>query len=350
MVEVDHIIIGQGICGTLLSRALMQAGRRVLVIDDNKPSTASKIASGIMNPVTGKRWVESWMTETFTSFAVDTYRALEVELQTPLLQQTDIVNFHYGNEQRALFEAKAVESEYLQTIDGSAYEQYFYFHHGGGVVQPCWLVDVAALLAKWKQYLMNGGSYKETTWDWEQLQVKDDGVIYNNIHARSVITCMGVADKTSPYFSRLPFSDNKGEALLVRIPGLPADTIYKRGFSIVPWEGDVFWVGASFEWQYDTVLPTEKFRHKVETQLQEWLRLPFEVIGHFAAERPTTMEYKPFVGMHPAQPCIGIMNGMGTKGCSMAPYFAQQLTEHLLHNTPILQDVNIQRFHKILLR
>jgi hypothetical protein len=42
------------------------------------------------------------------------------------------------------------------------------------------------------------------------------------------------------------------------------------------------------------------------------------------------------------------MNGMGTKGCSLAPWFARELANHLLLGTPIHPQADIGRFTKIL--
>jgi hypothetical protein len=52
--------------------------------------------------------------------------------------------------------------------------------------------------------------------------------------------------------------------------------------------------------------------------------------------------------LHPVHTCAGILNGMGTKGCSLGPLFAQQLTRHLLYNEPIMPDVDVRRFNRIL--
>jgi len=62
------------------------------------------------------------------------------------------------------------------------------------------------------------------------------------------------------------------------------------------------------------------------------------------------LERRPFVGLHPANPKVGILNGMGTKGCSLAPYFAKQLAEQLIFDKPISAEANINRFTKILMR
>jgi hypothetical protein len=52
--------------------------------------------------------------------------------------------------------------------------------------------------------------------------------------------------------------------------------------------------------------------------------------------------------MHPYFPQIGILNGFGTKGCSLAPYFAFALVQHLTNRHPILAEEAIKRFQTIL--
>ncbi|MEX0811237.1 MAG: FAD-binding protein [Chitinophagales bacterium] len=49
--KIKHLIIGQGIAGTLLSFRLMQAGEDFLIIDKNKSHTASHIAGASINPI-----------------------------------------------------------------------------------------------------------------------------------------------------------------------------------------------------------------------------------------------------------------------------------------------------------
>jgi glycine/D-amino acid oxidase-like deaminating enzyme len=77
---------------------------------------------------------------------------------------------------------------------------------------------------------------------------------------------------------------------------------------------------------------------------------PFAIVDHLAALRPATLERRPFIGLHPLHPAVGIFNGMGTKGCSLAPYFARQLVNLLVDNTPVQADADVQRFKRILSR
>ncbi|HMI63054.1 MAG TPA: hypothetical protein VK518_19185, partial [Puia sp.] len=120
--------------------------------------------------------------------------------------------------------------------------------------------------------------------------------------------------------------------------------------SMAPWQEGLYWVGSSYEWSFETMGPTESFRLKTEMALKEWVKLPFRVVDHIAAVRPATLERRPFVGFHPKYPAVGILNGMGTKGCSLAPYFARQMVDHLVKGSPIQPDADILRFTKVLSR
>ena len=149
----------------------------------------------------------------------------------------------------------------------------------------------------------------------------------------------------------LPFAPNKGEILLVEIPDLPAHHIYKKGMMLAPLvTPGQWWIGSNYAWEFDNANPTDEFRQTTEQLLKEWLKMPFRIINHRSGIRPATLERRPFVGLHPLHPTIGILNGMGAKGCSLAPFFARQLVYHLLYNKSLNPEADITRFQKILSR
>ena len=140
--------------------------------------------------------------------------------------------------------------------------------------------------------------------------------------------------------------------MIVEIAGLPDDNIYKKGLLMAPvWGKDsLYWIGSNYIWDFDNTDPTTEFRELTERSLREWLKLPYKIIDHHSGVRPATLERRPFVGIHPHCASIGILNGMGTKGCSLAPFFARQLTDHLLHGDVIAPEADVNRFNKILMR
>jgi glycine/D-amino acid oxidase-like deaminating enzyme len=73
---VDYLIIGQGISGTWLSYYLEKANRSFIVIDNDQPNSASRVAAGIINPVTGRRIVKTWMIDELLSFLIPAYEEL----------------------------------------------------------------------------------------------------------------------------------------------------------------------------------------------------------------------------------------------------------------------------------
>ena len=343
----DIIIVGQGISGTVLSSALMEQHQKVLVIDDGNKKAASKIASGVINPVTGRRIVKTWQIDAVMPAAVRIYKALENKLNTQIIQQCNIVNFHASEQMEKAFASRLAEdptflsSPSLSATITAAFDSPF----GHSVIDPCWLVHLENILAAWRQYLIEKKALIEDVFDFKKLGVTADQIIYKNYTANQIIFCEGAKGQENPYFKQLPFAPNKGEALLVKINDLDNRYIYKKAVSIVPWKDAVFWVGSNYEWDNYNDDPSPSFKEKTIAALNEWLTIPYEVVDHIAAIRPANTQRRPFVGMHPIYKNIGIFNGMGTKGCSLAPFFAEQLTSHILQQTALDNEASIDRFN-----
>jgi len=350
--QVDCLIIGQGLCGTLLSRRLIRSGKKVLVIDNGAVAASSRVAGGLINPVTGKRLVRTWLIEELLPFAVAEYNAIGKELNISALATHSLLDFHPTRDAQSTFSGRMeTESEYLHhAADEESWQQYFRFNYGIGIIHPCLLVDVHAMLNAWWQQLKSSNSLLEEDFSLNDCHITTDSVNYKDISAGCIIFCDGANSISNPWFDRLPWSKDKGEVLIASIPGLSRHNIYKQGIGIVPWKDDLFWIGASHDWKYTTTDPTPEFRQQVTTQLDYWLKLPYTIVDHITALRPANLDRKPFVGFHPTHRNIGIFNGMGGKGFSLAPYFAHQFAEHIVSGAPLLPDVDINRYARILCR
>ena len=186
----DYIIIGQGISGTFLSWYLINAGKKVLVIDEQKPFTASKVASGVINPVTGRRIVRTWMIETLMPFAFEAYTTIGNELGLSIISQKNILDFHPTPQMMLAFKERLPEeSDYLRVPQNeSTYQQYFNVTFGIGEINPCYLVDVNILLSEWRKKLKNQNSLLEEVFDVEQLITHNlEFITYNGITASKII-------------------------------------------------------------------------------------------------------------------------------------------------------------------
>jgi glycine/D-amino acid oxidase-like deaminating enzyme len=360
--QVEFLIVGQGICGSFLHLELERAGVDHLVIDEASPNTASRVAAGLINPVTGRRLVTTWMIDELLGFAREAYARLEPLLGAPFLKPVVVAECFPTPQMRLAFLKRLEEkADYLRLPeDERDLLDRFYYELGYGLIDSCYLVDLPALLAAVRRQMQGQGIIREERFDLAELVVGDEQVRYRDIEARRIVFCDGAAGFENRYFSQLPFAPNKGEALIVEIPGLRdrspgtgaanCEMVFKKGISLVPWQDDLYWAGSSYEWSFEHAQPTELFRQRTEATLRGWLKLPFRTLGHLASVRPATLERRPFVGFHPTHPTVGILNGMGTKGCSLAPYFAHQLVRHVLTGSPIRADADVKRFTRILSR
>jgi len=350
---VEFLVIGQGLSGSFLQFELERAGLSHFVIDEALPFSASRVAAGLINPVTGRRLVTTWMIDELLSFAREAYGRLAAVLGKEYLLPVRVVDLFPTAQMRLAFLKRMEEGgAYLRLpADERDLLDRFRYELGYGVIDPCYLVDVPGLLDACRQRMRGQGVLIEEHFEVGELIVEQERVRYRDMEARRIVFCDGAMGFDNPYFSRLPFAPNKGEALIVNVPGLEMKgMVVKRGISLVPWRDEHYWVGSSYEWSFERAGPTEVFRQRTEAVLRDWLKQPFQTMEHLAAVRPATLERRPFVGFHPAYPAIGILNGMGTKGCSLAPYFADELVRHVLTGHPIRADADVKRFTKVLSR
>lgn len=349
--QTDILIVGQGISGTFLSYYLHKAGVNCVVIDNNEENSPSKVAAGIINPVTGRRLVTVWMADEILPFAWNAYQEIGTLLDVNAISQKNILDFFPNPFMRESFlKKKAEQDPYIDIIEDD-YSNIFNYEFGIGTIKPVYTAHLQTLIPAWKKYLSDRQMLLTEEFDINQLQADNNLITYKNITAKKIIFCDGARGSNNKYFANLPFAPNKGEALIVSIPGLSQDNIYKKAMLLAPLsEPDLFWIGSNYLWDFTDDKPSEQFYNNTLQQLQHFLKIPFTVVKHIAAVRPATVERRPFVGFHPLHANIGILNGMGTKGCSLAPYFAQQLTNYIISGTAILPEADISRYAKVLSR
>ena len=349
---VDYLLIGQGISGTWLSYYLQKANRSFIVIDNDQPNAASRIAAGIINPVTGRRIVKTWMIDELLSFLVPAYEELGNELGINAIEQKSLIDFHSTPQMKIAFDERVKENtDFLfRPKDQQQYQTTFNCDFGFGEVDPCYVVNMNEILYSWRKKLSSNNNLLEEHFEIEELVHSGTGVIYKNIKAEKIIFCDGINSSKNPFFKNLPFAANKGEAILIESQDIPSTNIFKKGMMLTSIGDDLHWIGSNYLWEFSDDQPTEQFRKQTELLLRSWLRAPFKIVDHKASVRPANIERRPFVGFHPTHKNIGILNGMGAKGCSLAPYFAKQLADHLVYRNQILAEADITRFSKILTR
>ncbi len=346
--KVDYLIIGQGLAGSVLAMELLQRGKRILVVDGNEGITSSKVAAGIINPVTGRRFVKTWRAETLIPTAKTWYQQLEQQLDKRFFYSMPIFRlFGSVREQNdALARAgeegmdKWLEEGELPESYGSYVHQDFggiYIHNGG------WL-NLPAFQAAVRQYLTNNELLLSAEFDYDKIDIKDRKVCYDDIIADHVIFCEGSATLANPYWYWLPFVPAKGELFTLYHDNFPDDIILNRHSFLLPLGDGYFRFGATYEWDDLTTEPTKEGKEELWERMQKYIDASFEIVDHRAAVRPTVKDRRPIIGHHPQHENLWLFNGLGTKGVLLAPYFARQLVRHIEEGESIDEDVSVDRF------
>ena len=85
------LIIGQGLAGTALAWRLHQRGRGFLIVDRDEAQTSSKVAAGLVTPITGMRLNLSWRYGTLYPEALAFYQEMETLLHQRFYHEVPIV-------------------------------------------------------------------------------------------------------------------------------------------------------------------------------------------------------------------------------------------------------------------
>ncbi|RFS23833.1 FAD-binding oxidoreductase [Chitinophaga silvatica] len=343
MKEVDYLIIGQGIAGTMLSWFLLEEGKRVIVIDDAKPNSASRVAAGIINPVSGRRFEPAWMYDTIYPYAKAIYLQLSALLQVSVFTARQIWSVFPSAQMQSAFLQKTSDSAYTEVPSALRYEEFLDQPHGAAIVEGA-TINLSSFLPAYRKYLHDRESLKAEHFELAKLELLEKGVRYGDLLAEKIIFCDGVATSANPYFEKIKFLPNKGEVLQIEVPGLVTNDIIKKSITLVPQDNGLFWAGSSFVWDYTDDHPTEAQRLILEKSLNQLLKVPYIIKGQLAAVRPSGNDRRPIVGFHPEHPAIGVFNGLGTKGCSLAPYMASHFKDVLVKNAVLMPEIDVKRY------
>src|SRR5689334_8367598 len=126
--QADFIIVGQGIAGSLLYYALTKRGANCIVIDEKKENSASRVAAGLINPVTGRRLVKSWMIDELIPAFQKVYVQIENDFKITCLHETEL-NWHLpATDIVEAFEKRiATQTDFLAESTQENIRQYFNF-------------------------------------------------------------------------------------------------------------------------------------------------------------------------------------------------------------------------------
>jgi len=340
----DVIIVGQGIAGTTLAWHLREAGKRVLTIDAGEPVTSSKIAAGLITPITGQRLVLSTRYDEFMPVARAFYTYVEKRTGRSFFHDRVALRLLKSEAERHVWAERETHSDYLAHLTVSQPAPLLDPELGnadsGGFAMQAEQLDVAAYLEASRAVL----ACETMRLDWQRdVTFSPESVSVRGLKARLLISCEGFAATRNPWFACVPFNAAKGDILTVRFHRpVPAQSLH-RGIWLAPTaEPDVFSVGATYDWARLDQEPDPAARAEIERKLTAFFHVPYTVLDHRAAVRPVLAANRVLAGLHPDEERLGYFNGLGSKGSLLAPFHARRLTDFLVDNVPLPEAMDIR--------
>ncbi len=314
------IIVGQGLAGTILAHHFWEAKVPFEIWDS--PQThfnSSQAAGGIFNPVTGRKLEQTWLSGALFPYLFDFYPRLEAILGT---------RFFYPMPLFRPFANQEMKSWLVERKDQIDHGYLRWDSEGVWVNQAGW-VDVAALLRVSRAYFASKGILVESVYSGEQA-----------------IFCEGFHGQQNPLWACLPFLPAKGELMEIASNELSEEFILNKNGFVLPLGAQRFKVGATYGWQEFTNETTPEALDELTKKLALMGCTQFELVVQKTGIRPATQDRRPFIGFHPTKQS-GIFNGFGSKGVSLAPYFAKQWTSEILGKSSVHSEASIRRYYHL---
>lgn len=344
MSNIKYLIVGQGIAGTLLAGELLKRGVSFKVVDNPNFSSASKVAAGVINPITGRKFVKTWMYEELEEVFLPSYRYFEKLLDGKYLYPRKIIRAIPSVGDQNNWDARSLSKEgqkYMTSnFDFSDFEGLVEEKLNYGMVTG-YQLKIADLVKDFRTYLQGDDLVVTEIFDFDKFTIEDHFVNYGALQARHAIFCEGYKVINNPFFSHLPFSPAKGELLLVKIPQLDSKHLLKDQIFIAPQSENIYWVGATYGWDHFTDIPTQEKRAWLINALEKVLKVPYEIVDHQAGVRPATKYRRPLMGTHKDHKNLHLFNGLGTKGSSLGPYWSKHFIEYLEDSKELSSEVHI---------
>ena len=344
----DYLIVGQGIAGSTLAFMLRKKGKSVFIIDKFSPNSSSQVAAGLVNPITGRRIVKSWMADEALPFAFQFYDDYKIETGDFVFHSVDALevtgSVHEFNEWTRRMDEQNLTQYFRDETPNDLYRNKIReFIQLVRITSSGWM-DLPLFVSGVRKIFENETKFRNETFEVNDLIISEKVISYKDIAANKIIFCEGYKCLENKFWNFLPLIPAKGEIVVIRCAELPQEFILLSGMFIVPIGEHKFRCGATYEWKFENELPTESGKTKLLGMLNDVIKVDFEIIEHTSGIRPTVKDRRPIIGMHPEYSNVGIFNGLGTKGVSLAPYFANHFIEYLENDGKLMSDVDVKRF------
>lgn len=334
-----------------MARELQEARIRFQIIGNTERPAAYKVAAGVINPVTGRWMTKSWEIDRLLPAARTTYEAIEQAFDIKIYHPLPLLRYCQNADDAKRLGRRMRNPRYANVlgryIPPSEGHPDIEDTQGSFEINHAAYVDLPLCLETLQTDFRQQGVFQDTDFQHVALHKTADGWSYENIQAKRVIFCEGIGLSGNPWFKYLPFSPAKGETLILESDGFELPhTLYHHKKWILPYGYGRFRVGATYDESDLSPEPTTAGRKELLGAVQAFIRpeVDWQIQSHLAGIRPCTPDAKPLLGTHSKEASLHLLNGLGSKGASLAPLMCRKLFAHIFNQATLDPEIDLRRF------
>ncbi len=323
--KASVLIVGQGLAGTLLAWELERVGVAFSIVDAGHVRAATKVAAGIINPITGRRLVKSEGFETLRPVARECYRGIERRLGETLWREMRVRRWFAEEREREVFAEKNASGA-LAPFAESADADGFWMGRAARV-------ELGKLIGLSRKRWRERGILQEGRMEkWEATA--GDGVM---------IDCRGAEAEGA---DTVDWRYSKGECVELRMAGLDPGVVWNRRHWLVATGDGLAKAGATNEPGRRDFAVTDEARKELERSVNAMGFSEFEIVGQTVGVRVYSPDKRPVIGWISREARRGIFCGLGAKGALYAPALARAWAELLRDGTELPAAWDVARFRR----
>jgi glycine oxidase len=304
-------IVGQGLAGSCLGWVFLERGIPFEMVD---PGTggSTRVAAGLINPLTGKNFQPSWLIEEFQPHAVDFFKRLGERFGVELWHPLPILRLAETEQEWSKISSKLKLPEVSVWLDQER-----------EIATPAGFLD---------RVILRGGGWLDTRLfldvtcrHFRQMGVLQEGVEDIEHPNPLRILCEGAQGLMRNQLG--PHRCAKGEILTLKAGWTEECIKVGAGGWLIPIGQGLFRAGSTYEWNQLDQQPTQAGLARITGIATKLGGDDFEVVEHVAGIRPILRRSQPLIGKNAEGNWI--FNGLGSKGSLYAPKMAEMLADWL---------------------
>lgn len=341
------IIVGGGLSGICLAHELENHKIDFRIIDENV-NYSSKVAAGMINPMTFRRMIKTWKGDELIPTLKSFYPKIENKIGHRFFFPIKLRRAFASAHERELWIQRLAEAEYSAYVNPveSVEDTPDYFHDtfGNAFINTPGYVDAKKFMQHNHEYFLQNKKLEYASFNFDELDIKSK--TYQGKTFTHLIFAEGYRGEDNPFFNYLPFKNAKGEVLTIESDIFQKDEILNRKCFLLPTQYDNFKLGSTYKWNTKDPSITQEAKDELLETYKGLSDVSIKIVDHEAGIRPAAADRRPMIGEHPELKGLYIFNGMGAKGYMIAPYFAIEFINFIVGQGELDREVNIQRFYK----